>query len=308
MARCIIFLALLAICTHTLSFHVRERQWQHHGHNREHQILSSSSGIPSSTTATQATSSLQPTSIVNGAASTTPAVFSKAASTGSSVAVMLDGPSSSTVSAVSSSFSEVATVEKTSASTDSSYLTNAHSAITKLQTFYRPNGIWLAGWWNSANCLILLADLRKYESSSFLTSITDGSDGVFLTTLNKAPPNVTNGFLYDNYYDDEGWWTIALIRTYDVTGDVSFLTAAEATFNDIASGATSNVPCGGLRWTKPTGPDSVIATLLFVQAAAELAMRYPSQKSYYLDLALEQWNWITPHILVDNWIQADGLE
>lgn len=301
-------LALLVSCTSTKSVHVHERQWQHHGHNSWHRIVPSSSRLSGPTTTTIATSSLQATSIVNETASSAQAASSKAASTGSSVAIELDVPSSSTVSAVPSSFSKVATVEKTSVSTRSSYLTNAHSAITKLQTFYRPNGTWLAGWWNSANCLILLADLRKYENSSFLTSITDGPDGVFLTTLNKAPPNVTNGFLYDNYYDDEGWWTIALIRTYDITGDVSFLTAAEATFNDIASGATSNVPCGGLRWTKPTGPDSVIATLLFVQAAAELAKRYPSRKSYYLNLALEQWGWITANILVDNWIQADGLE
>ncbi|KAG9753906.1 hypothetical protein KCU75_g12872, partial [Aureobasidium melanogenum] len=96
------------------------------------------------------------------------------------------------------------------------YLTNSHSAITELQTFYnspRP-GFWSAGWWNTANCLTLLADLRAKDSSSFLTSITDGTNGVFTHTLNSQGKDSTGALNWDDFFDDQLWWVVALIKTY----------------------------------------------------------------------------------------------
>ena len=161
---------------------------------------------------------------------------------------------------------------------------------------YSAGGLWPpAGWWNSANALTLLLDLRASDSSSFLTAITDGPNGVFTTTLHKAPPNLSKGFLYDNYLDDEGWWTLAAIKGYDVTGDEKWLTAANVTFADIAAHGLTGAPCGGVLWEKPPAqniPDSVIATALFIDAAAQLAARYPAQKDYFVNLATTQLAWL----------------
>ena len=196
---------------------------------------------------------------------------------------------------------------------NSPYLTYAHGAITYMQKMYSAGGLWPpAGWWNSANALTLLLDLRAVDSSSFLTSIADGTHGVFTTTLHKAPPNLRQGFLYDNFLDDEGWWTLAAIKGYDVTGDETWLTAANVTFTDIAANGLTNVPCGGVYWEKLPAQhraDSVIATALFIDTAAQLAVRYPAQKDYFISLATPQLEWLLqPKLFKDNVIKGDALK
>lgn len=210
-------------------------------------------------------------------------------------------PSSSTTAPTSTPFNG-----------NSTYINYAHGAITYLQTKYNKGGVWSpAGWWNSANALTLLLDLRASDNSPFLTTITDGPNGVFSITLHKAPPNLSKGFLENNFLDDEGWWTLAAIKGYDVTGDATWLTAAITTFADIVTHGLTGSPCGGVLWEKPPAkniPNAVIATALFVDAAAQLAARYPAQKDYYVNLALPQLAWLMqPALFKDNIIQGDGL-
>ncbi|KAI5240764.1 hypothetical protein E4T43_05844 [Aureobasidium subglaciale] len=194
------------------------------------------------------------------------------------------------------------------------YLTNSHAAITELQTFYKqPSPApWAGGWWNSANCLTLLADLRAKDSSSFLTSITDGANGVFKTTLNNQARDSTNALSYTDFFDDQLWWILALIKTSDVTKDTSFLQTANLTFAAVTlNNKASNNPCGGLANAYPSEKylvkSSTIATVLYVAAAAQLATRYPAQKTYFLNKATTQWSWITKNILIDGIMQGDAL-
>ena len=196
---------------------------------------------------------------------------------------------------------------------NSTYLNYAHGAITYMQEMYSAHGLWPpAGWWNSANALTLLLDLRAADDSSFLASITDGPNGVFTTTLHKAPPNLSKGFLYDKFLDDEGWWTLAAIKGYDVTRDETWLTAAKTTFADVAANGLTDVPCGGVFWKKGTEQnraDSVIATALFIDAAAQLAARYPAEKDYFVNLATPQVSWLLqPKLFRDNIIRGDSLK
>ncbi len=48
-----------------------------------------------------------------------------------------------------------------------------------------------------------------------------------------------------NYYDDENWMTLALIRAYDLTGDATYLTQAKALYADIMS-AWDTTCCGSM--------------------------------------------------------------
>lgn len=196
----------------------------------------------------------------------------------------------------------------------SPYLTHSHTAITELQTFYNsPSpGFWSAGWWNSANCLTLLADLRQKDSSAFLTAITDGPNGVFQHTLNSQHLDSNGALSYDDFFDDELWWVIALLKTYDTTKNTAFLKAANASFNKVTmDDKPSDNPCGGLA-NAYAGEQyrvlsSTIATVLYVDAAAQLATRYPAQKSYFLNLATTQWSWLSKNILIDGLMQGDSL-
>ncbi|KAH0280750.1 glycoside hydrolase family 76 protein, partial [Aureobasidium melanogenum] len=185
---------------------------------------------------------------------------------------------------------------------------------TELQTFYnspRP-GFWSAGWWNTANCLTLLADLRAKDSSSFLTSITDGANGVFTHTLNSQGKDSTGALNWDDFFDDQLWWVVALIKTYDVTKNTSFLKTANVTFASVnLNNKPSNNPCGGLANAYPSEKylvkSSTIATVLYVEAAALLAVRYPAQSTYFINLAKTQWSWLSQNILINGIMQGDSL-
>ncbi|GAB7353314.1 hypothetical protein MBLNU459_g3812t1 [Dothideomycetes sp. NU459] len=197
--------------------------------------------------------------------------------------------------------------------TSATYLSNAHAAITRMQQFYntpRP-GYWTNGWWNSAQCLTLLADLRQKDSSTFLTSITDGPNGVFQHTLASQNRDSTGALAWDDYFDDQLWWVMALLKTYDVTGNRTFLTVANETFTSVSRNDAESTPCGGLYNSYPqqTGrvASSTIATVLYVEAAAMLATRIPSLKSHFISLAETQWNWVSKNLLINGIIQGDSL-
>lgn len=198
-------------------------------------------------------------------------------------------------------------------STSAPYLANAHTAITRMQQFYnspRP-GFWTNGWWNSAQCLTLLADLRQQDSSTFLTSITDGPNGVFQHTLASQNRDSTGALAWDDYFDDQLWWVMALLKTYDVTGNHTFLTVANASFTSVALNDAVSTPCGGLYNAYPQQSgrvaSSTIATVLYVEAAAMLATRIPALKTHFINLAVNQWSWISKNLLINGIIQGDSL-
>jgi hypothetical protein len=153
------------------------------------------------------------------------------------------------------------------------------TAIKTLQTFYNePDGLWeTTGWWNSGNCLTSLGD--------FLYLAVDGADDLGLEdvlsntftqaqqtsqmatkTLVKGSSRrlfesrytaslvlgesglASRGFsgFINNYYDDEGWWALAWVRAFDVTGNTQYLTMAESIFTDMRGGV--NGTCGGGIW------------------------------------------------------------
>lgn len=147
------------------------------------------------------------------------------------------------------------------------YAPNAEAAVDTLQQWYdQSTGLWnTTGWWNSANCLTALANLAAVD-----TSVYNVTDYVFPTTLTAAQQYnlevskkimrdlVTseyvkrdsnsinpNGF-FNGYYDDEGWWALAWIKVFDVTGESQYLEVASDIFEDIKGGW--GTPCGGGIW------------------------------------------------------------
>lgn len=166
------------------------------------------------------------------------------------------------------------------AATDrTTYVDHSVTAIKTLQTFYdEADGLWeTTGWWNSANCLTVLGD--------FLSIAADGAndldlDSVLSNTFSQAQRTsqtatktlvkgsskrlfesryiaspvlgesgvASRGFsgFINNYYDDEGWWALAWVRAYDVTGITEYLDMAESIFADMQGGV--NGTCGGGIW------------------------------------------------------------
>ncbi|KAI5919860.1 glycosyl hydrolase [Camillea tinctor] len=217
------------------------------------------------------------------------------------------------------------------------YASNSVNAIQTLQTWYnKGTGLWdSTGWWNSANCLTILADfavLKPQQAASLdIPNIIQNTyeqaqkttvqatkklsfNGLPISSYVRVSKRSTIGkrgfdnFLND-YYDDEGWWALAMIRSFDIgvfgIGDQEYLEAAVEIFEDMKKGNSS---CGGIYWSKVTPYTNAIANELYLSVAASLANRIPAQKNYYLDIAKNQWTWFKNSGLINqNNLINDGL-
>jgi len=202
------------------------------------------------------------------------------------------------------------------------YASNNVAGIKTLQSWYNTGtGLWdTTGWWNSGNCLTVLADFASLDPND---ANSLGITGVMKNTFTNAQKTTAakvaqksfsesgmvvsnytaptasqanefaalgfSGFI-NTYYDDEGWWALALLHSYDVNRDPGFLDMAQHIFEDMKAG-TDGTCGGGIWWSKDRNYKNAIANELYLSVAASLANRVPSQKSYYLDIAKNEWTW-----------------
>jgi predicted alpha-1,6-mannanase (GH76 family) len=173
------------------------------------------------------------------------------------------------------------------------YLQQSTKAVERLQAWYSPvTGLYkTTGWWNSANAMTALVDYSRLNKSKQYNSI-------FANTF-EAAQKTSPGFL-NNFYDDEGWWALAWIDTYDLTGDAKYLSMAESIFSDM-SGGWDETCNGGIWWSKDRKYKNAIANELFLSVAAHLANRTagPAQKKF-LDWAEKEWKWFQASGLVNS--------
>jgi predicted alpha-1,6-mannanase (GH76 family) len=108
--------------------------------------------------------------------------------------------------------------------------------------------------------------------------------------------------------DDEGWWAMAWIRAYDVTGNSTYLQTASTIFEDIRHGTGSK--CGGIWWSKDKDYVASISNELYLVVAASLANRAPPSLADYITLAKVEADWIinTSGLLNSNNTLHDGLD
>ncbi|KAI1877208.1 uncharacterized protein JN550_001280 [Neoarthrinium moseri] len=226
-------------------------------------------------------------------------------------------------------------IKETSIANQETYLDNTIQAISQLQNWYNEDtGLWdTTGWWNSANCLTVLADFavlgvdsglniaaiiqNTYEQAQKTvvtaqkTISAAGLPVSSYTRVTKRDGLQKRGFdnFLNDYYDDEGWWALAMIRSHDLgvqgLGDQQYLQAAVEIFEDMKAGNSS---CGGIYWSKVTKYTNAIANELYLSVAASLANRM-TNKEYYLDIAVNQWNWFKNSGMINsNNLINDGLD
>ncbi|KAI7358308.1 Six-hairpin glycosidase [Hortaea werneckii] len=216
---------------------------------------------------------------------------------------------------------------------------DVQAAYGTLMSYYNESiGLWIpsTGWWNSANCLTVVADLAAIDRGIGRQSLS-----IFSNTFVKAqkynlqmqktvlpnwepetyyahswpsfppgwrlPPFITTSGFLNDYYDDEGWWALAWIAAYDVTHNPEYLSEAESIFEDMKD-AYGTTPCGGLWWDKPHTYVNAIANELFLDVAAHLANR-AFKKSHYLDWAQREWAWFQGSGMINSQSTInDGLD
>jgi predicted alpha-1,6-mannanase (GH76 family) len=190
----------------------------------------------------------------------------------------------------------------------------AWRAINTLQdTWYDPaTGLWDDMWWNSANCLTTLAAFQATNPAelSFKERMRAIYESSFLGGLAASHPDLgkKSGSWINNLYDDEGWWALAWIKVFDVTGNQTYLSAAQDIYTDMKAGI-NNTSCGGLVWQRDTNLISSIENSLFLDVAAKLSLRVPRDAESYLSDALTQHAWIFNQtaLLAPTNLMPDGL-
>ncbi|KAH7150035.1 glycoside hydrolase [Dactylonectria estremocensis] len=220
------------------------------------------------------------------------------------------------------------------------YVDRAYTGIERLNSdwYDAATGIWDSAWWNSANALTVLADfttLRLDEANEL------NIGGIMRTTFNNAQKTQVQtiktmnqglmssvycidssegcmskrdfigkrGFddFENDYYDDEGWWALAWIRSYDASGTREYLDMAVSIFEDMqtASGSDCSV---GVYWSKDRKYVNAITNELYLTVAASLARRVPSNSAGYLEIAERHWNWFSKSGMInDDDLINDGL-
>lgn len=174
-------------------------------------------------------------------------------------------------------------------------LSRARLGIDALQAWYnQATGLYeTTGWWNSANAITVLTDYARVSKSRQY-------DTVLSHTFETAQK--TNAGFLNNFYDDEGWWALAWIDAYDLTGERRYLTMAESIFADMAGGWDSTCG-GGIWWSKDRGYKNAIANELFLSVSAHMANRDPRRSAEFLAWADKEWTWFAQ----SGMINSDGL-
>ncbi len=166
------------------------------------------------------------------------------------------------------------------------YLQQAASGVKTLQKWYAPStGLYAspAGWWHTANSITVLANYERVSGSTAYNSVLANT----FTAAQAAHTNFVN-----SYYDDDGWWALAWIDAYDLTGNIAYLSMAETIFAAM-TGAWDTATCGGgVWWSTAKTYKNAIPNELFLTIAAKLANRTTGRASAgYLKWAQQEWTW-----------------
>ncbi|MBM9466004.1 glycoside hydrolase family 76 protein [Nakamurella leprariae] len=175
-------------------------------------------------------------------------------------------------------------------------------AVDALVGFYdQRSGVWpTTGWWNSANALTAVTDFM-------LTSGDRRYQWVVENTWTQKR-NAAQGNFINELIDDTGWWALAWIRAYDLTGESRYLDTARTGIDFMWQHADDTCG-GGLWWTVNRTYKNAITNQLFVKAAAELGRRLSGEAgASYVDRAVQVWDWFEASGMInDDLLINDGL-
>lgn len=150
---------------------------------------------------------------------------------------------------------------------------------------------WHSSWWNSAVAITTVIDYQRTTGDSRYAWMIDRTFEV-----NKAsfPAGVKStdplpGNFVSRAIDDGGWWALAWIRAYDLTGDAKYLQSAEY-IGDYMYSYWDDTCGGGVWWNGEKTYKNAVVNGQFIEIAAELHQRITGD-SDWLSRAVAGWDW-----------------
>ncbi len=183
-----------------------------------------------------------------------------------------------------------------------------------LRSYYCPwTGLFGRGkyWWHSAVATSALIDS--------VHATDDPRSLALVARIHHRNRRRHQGQFRNSYVDDTGWWAMAWIDAYRMTGRPAYLESARIAADHMAA-YWDERHGGGVYWRtydphrrrlRSLAYKASIANSLFIQVQAALSVIEPTDR-VRLDRALAGWRWlrssglINPHGLVQDGINSDG--
>ncbi len=155
------------------------------------------------------------------------------------------------------------------------------------------------GFWHSANALECLIDTMSLTQSQAYSSVIDPAYNAFLGFFD---PSYSPG-----YYDDEGWWGVAIQKASVFAKSDTYYDTAVQIFKDLSGGWDDK--CKGGVWfmrdpkSYPDNFKGSISTELFMVLCGRLFNQDKApttgEREIFLDWAIKAWLWIKNSGLVE---------